>query len=255
MTALLEIKGLTKAFGGLMAVKDVNLEINRGEIFGLIGPNGAGKTTVFNLVSGMLPSTRGTVLYEEADISGESMHQIARRGLVRTFHLPTLFNNFTVLKNMLMGMHLHAEVGFWRSVFDTSYAKRREGEVLDRALKILQEVGLSDRKEDLASNLAHGHRRILQVAIGLGCEPGLLLLDEPMTGMNLQEVQEMMGLIKRLRENRGITIALVEHNIRAVMGLCDRIAVLNFGQKIAEGAPGEISQNQAVIKAYLGGSL
>jgi len=253
--ALLEIKGLTKAFGGLLAVKDLNLTIERGEIFGLIGPNGAGKTTVFNLVSGMLPCTRGMVFYDRANITELSMHQIASRGLVRTFQLPTLFNNFTVLKNMLMGMHLHAEVGLWRSLLDTSYAKRRESEVLGQALGILQEVGLDARKDELASNLPHGHRRILQVAIGLGCKPGLLLLDEPLTGMNMQEVEEMMGLIKKLRESRGVTIAIVEHNIRAVMDLCNRIAVLNFGQKIAEGTPGEISQNEAVIQAYLGGSL
>ena len=201
------------------------------------------------------PFHPGMILYEEANITGQSMHQIARRGLVRTFQLPTLFNNFTVLKNMLMGMHLHAEMGFWRSLLGTSYTKKRESEVLGRALEILQEVGLFARKDEVASNLAHGHRRILQVAVGLGCQPGLLLLDEPMTGMNMQEVQEMMGLIKKLRDNRGVTIALVEHNIRAVMDLCDRIAVLNFGQKIAEGAPGDISQNQAVIQAYLGGSL
>jgi len=252
---LLEIKGLTKAFGGLMAVKDLTLEIQKGEIFGLIGPNGAGKTTVFNLVSGMLPCTRGKIFYDGTLITGLSMHQIARKGLVRTFQLPTLFNNFTVLKNVLMGMHLQAEVNLWNSFFDTVHGKTRENGVLDRALGILQEVGLADRKDELASNLPHGHRRILQVAIGLGCEPGLLLLDEPMTGMNVQEVGEMMGLIKKLRERRGITIVIVEHNIRAVMGLCSRIAVLNFGQKIAEGTPGEISQNEAVVRAYLGGSL
>jgi branched-chain amino acid transport system ATP-binding protein len=138
---------------------------------------------------------------------------------------------------------------------DTSYTDSREGEILSRADGILQEVGLADRRDELANNLPHGHRRVLQVAISLGCNPGLLLLDEPMTGMNIGEVEEMMGLIRKLRENRGISFVIVEHNIRAVMGLCERIAVLNFGKKIAEGTPGEISQNEAVIQAYLGGSL
>jgi branched-chain amino acid transport system ATP-binding protein len=184
-----------------------------------------------------------------------NMYQIAGKGLVRTFQLPTLFNNFTVLKNVLMGMHLHAELGLWGALLASPRTKILEGEIHARADKVLQEVGLADRKGELASNLPHGHRRVLQVAISLGCEPGLLLLDEPMTGMNVQEVEGMMGLIRKLRENRGITIVIVEHNIRAVMGICDRIAVLDFGRKIAEGTPAEISQNAAVIQAYLGGSL
>ena len=183
------------------------------------------------------------------------MYQIAARGLVRTFQLPTLFSSFTVLKNVLVGLHLQAEVGFWKCLFDTSSTKRRESEILARANEILQEVGLADRKDELASNLPHGHRRLLQVAISLGCEPGLLLLDEPFTGMNMEEVKGMMGLIKKLKENRGITFVIVEHNVRALMDLCDRIGVLNFGKKIAEGTPMEISQNEGVIRAYLGESL
>jgi branched-chain amino acid transport system ATP-binding protein len=253
--ALLEIKKLTKAFGGLIAVDDLDLDINKGEIFGLIGPNGAGKTTLFNLISGMLPCTRGRVYYEREDITGLNMYQIAARGLVRTFQLPTLFDSFTVFENVLMGLHLEAEIGFWKSLFNTSYTKRRESEVVARANEILQEVGIADRKDELASNLPHGHRRLLQVAISLGSEPGLLLLDEPFTGMNMEEVKEMMVLIKKLEENRGITFVIVEHNVRAVMDLCDRIGVLNFGKKIAEGTPMEISQNEKVIRAYLGEPL
>jgi len=252
---ILEIKKLTKAFGGLIAVNDLDLSINKGEIFGLIGPNGAGKTTVFNLVSGMLPCTRGRVYYEREDITRLNMYQIANRGLVRTFQLPTLFNSFTVLKNVLMGLHLQAESGFWKFLFNTPYTKRHESEVLAKANEILQEVGLIDRRDELASNLPHGHRRLLQVAIGLGCEPKLLLLDEPLTGMNMDEVKEMMGLIKKLNENREITFVIVEHNVRALMDLCDRIGVLNFGKKIAEGTPTEISQNEDVIRAYLGESF
>lgn len=253
--ALLEIRNLTKAFGGLIAVKELNLEIHKGEIFGLIGPNGAGKTTVFNLVSGMLSCTRGKVYYEGEDITGGKMHQIAARGLVRTFQLPTLFSSFTVLKNVLVSLHLQAEVGFWRCLFPSSNTKTHESQVLARANEILQEVGLMDRKDELANNLPHGHRRLLQVAISLGSDPRLLLLDEPFTGMNMDEIRGMMGLIRRLREDRGITFAMVEHNMSAVMDLCDRIGVLNFGEKIAEGTPAEISHNENVIRAYLGGSL
>jgi len=250
--ALLELRQLTKSFGGLMAVHDLDLDIHKGEIFGLIGPNGAGKTTVFNLVSGMLSSTRGKVSYEGADITGLPMSQIAGRGLVRTFQLPTLFGSFTVLKNVLVGLHLQAEVGIWRSLFHSSKTKEVESRVFARAHEILKEVGLMNRKDELASNLPHGHRRLLQVAISLGCEPRLLLLDEPFTGMNMEEVKGMMNLIRVLRENRGITFVMVEHNMGVVMDLCDRIGVLNFGEKIAEGTPGEISRNERVIRAYLG---
>ncbi len=253
--ALLEIRKLTKAFGGLIAVDDLDLDIHKGEIFGLIGPNGAGKTTVFNLVSGMLSCTRGKVSYAGDDITGLPMHQIAARGLVRTFQLPTLFSSFTVFRNMLVGLHLQAEVGFWKSLFNTSDTKKRESEILARANEILQEVGLANRKDELASNLPHGHRRLLQVAISLGCEPKLLLLDEPFTGMNMEEVNEMMKLIKKLNQNREITFIIVEHNIKALMDVSHRMGVLNFGKKIAEGTPGEISKNESVIRAYLGGSL
>ena len=253
--ALLEIRKLTKAFGGLIAVDDLDLDIHKGEIFGLIGPNGAGKTTVFNLVSGMLSCTRGEVFYGGEDITGLNMYKIAARGLVRTFQLPTLFSSFTVFRNMLVGLHLQAEMGFWKNLFNTSDTKKRESEILARANEILQEVGLANRKDELASNLPHGHRRLLQVAISLGCEPKLLLLDEPFTGMNMEEVNEMMELIKKLNQNCGITFIIVEHNIKALMDVSHRVGVLNFGKKIAEGTPEEISKNESVIRAYLGGSL
>jgi branched-chain amino acid transport system ATP-binding protein len=253
--AILELRQLTKAFGGLMAVRDLDLEVHEGEIFGLIGPNGAGKTTVFNLVSGLLPCTRGNIRYEGKEITGLNMHKIVTRGLVRTFQLPTLFNSFTVLKNVQVGLHLQAEVGLWESLFRSSKTKNLESQVLARAHEILQEVGLTDRMDELASNLPHGHRRLLQIAISLGCGPRLLLLDEPFTGMNMEEIRGMMRLIKELREKRGITFVMVEHNMGVVMDLCDRIGVLNFGEKIAEGTPSEISQDERVIRAYLGGSL
>jgi branched-chain amino acid transport system ATP-binding protein len=250
--ALLETRKLTKAFGGLIAVDDLDLDIHQGEIFGLIGPNGAGKTTVFNLVSGMLSVTRGKVSYSGEEITGLPMYQIAGRGLVRTFQLPTLFGTFTVLQNVLVGLHLQAEVGFWKALFHSSKTNTLESRMLARAHEILNEVGLTDRKEEFASTLPHGHRRLLQVAISLGSEPKLLLLDEPFTGMNVEEVNEMMALIKRLNKNRGITFIIVEHNVKALMDLSDRIGVLNFGKKIAEGTPAEISKHEGVIRAYLG---
>ncbi len=200
----------------------------------------------------MLPSTGGKVFYDGKNIAGLTVSTIAARGLVRTFQLPTLFSSFTVLKNVLVGLHLQAEVGFWRSLFPSVKTKQIEGQVRARALEILQVVGLTDRKDELASNLPHGHRRLLQIAVSLGCEPRLLLLDEPFTGMNVEEIKGMMELIKELREKRGITFVMVEHNMSVVMDLCDRIGVLNFGEKIAEGAPAEISRHEGVIRAYLG---
>jgi branched-chain amino acid transport system ATP-binding protein len=253
--ALLELRKVTKAFGGLMAVHDLDLDIDRGEIFGLIGPNGAGKTTVFNLISGLLSCTRGKISYEGKEITGQKMHQIASRGLVRTFQLPTLFNSFSVMKNIRVGLHLRAEESLWRCLFRSPGTQAREREVLARAEEILREVGLTDRRDELANNLPHGHRRLLQVAISLGCDPRLLLLDEPFTGMNMEEIRGMMELIRDLREKRGITFVMVEHNMGVVMDLCDRIGVLNFGEKIAEGPPAAISQDEHVIRAYLGESL
>jgi branched-chain amino acid transport system ATP-binding protein len=250
----LETKGLTKAFGGLVAVDDLNLAVDKGEIVGVIGPNGAGKTTVFNLISGMLPCTRGKTYFNGETITGMSMHQIAERGLARTFQLPRLFGNFTVRRNMLMGLHLSAETGFWKCLFNSSKTKASESKLAARADEILEEVGLGGRKEELAYNLPHGLAKTLQVALSLGCNPALLLLDEPMTGMNMEEVQEMALLIRRLRDSRNVTFIIVEHNVRAVMGLSDRVAVLNFGKKIAEGRPSEIAQNGEVIRAYLGGT-
>jgi branched-chain amino acid transport system ATP-binding protein len=171
---------------------------------------------------------------------------------MRTFQLPTLFGTFTVLENVLVGLHLQAEVGFWKALFHSSKTNTLESRMLARAHEILNEVGLTDRKEEFASTLPHGHRRLLQVAISLGSEPKLLLLDEPFTGMNVEEVNEMMALIKRLNKNRGITFIIVEHNVKALMDLSDRIGVLNFGKKIAEGTPAEISKHEGVIRAYLG---
>ncbi len=250
--ALLEVQGLTRRFGGLVAVNDVSLSVETGEIRGLIGPNGAGKTTLFNLVSGTIPPTAGTVRFDGKDITRVPMHGLVRQGLVRTFQHAQLFPTFSVLKNVLVGLHVHARSGFWAGLIDSPLSRRHNGALQDQARAIIRFVGLEGREDEIAGSLSHGYKRILQVAIGLAPKPRLLLLDEPVAGMNHADVDRMMALVRGLRDKQGITVILVEHNIRAVMNVCDSISVLQFGRKIAEGPPMEVSRNQQVIEAYLG---
>ena len=250
--ALLEVQGLTRRFGGLVAVNDVSLSVETGEIRGLIGPNGAGKTTLFNLVSGTIPPTAGTVRFDGKDITRVPMHGLVRQGLVRTFQHAQLFPTFSVLKNVLVGLHVHARSGFWAGLVDSPLSRRHNGALYDQARDIVSFVGLRGREDEIAGSLSHGYKRILQVAIGLAPKPRLLLLDEPVAGMNHADVDRMMALVRSLRDKQGITVILVEHNIRAVMNVCDSISVLQFGRKIAEGSPMDVSRNQQVIEAYLG---
>ena len=251
MPPLLEIKGLTKNFGGLAAVRNLDFTVNKGELVGLIGPNGAGKTTVFNLITGILPPTNGRVVFKGEDITDLRADQVAQRGVVRTFQLTNLFMNYSTLQNVLMAQALHCRIGFWGALFNPSTTRNREEELHHRAMEILEVVGLVPLKDGLAKNLPHGHQRALGIAIALATEPELLLLDEPVTGMNPDETLTMMARINKIRDT-GVTVLLVEHDMRAVMGFCERILVLSYGSKIAEGSPQEIKENKEVIEAYLG---
>ncbi len=246
---ILEVQGLTKQFGGLTAVSDLSFSVEQGGIQGLIGPNGAGKTTTFNVISGFYAPSRGRILYQGRDIAGMRTSAIAALGLIRTFQATTLFQPLTVLDNVRVGCHLHARRGFFRTVF-TSDA-REEQATTEKSLEILAFFGLEKLKHDLTVNLPHGLQRALGMAVALAAAPRLLLLDEPFTGMNPEETRHMMTLVERVRD-RGVTVLLVEHDMQAVMGLCDRITVLNFGRLLAQGPPEEIKRHPEVIEAYLG---
>lgn len=248
---LFEVRRITKNFGGLQAVSDVSFSVLTGEIMGLIGPNGAGKSTVFNLISGFHPLSSGNVIFKGEDITGCKAHTIAKIGIGRAFQEVTLFMKLSVLENVLSGFHLYYQQSAWKSVLHTPAAKNEEKRARQEALEIIEFMGLSAVKDQPAQNLPHGHQKILGVCIALATHPTLLLLDEPLTGMHPEETEEMMRVIRHIRE-RGMTIVLVEHNIDAVMRLCDRIVVLNHGKKIAEGLPREIRNHKEVIEAYLG---
>ena len=248
---MLKIEGLEKRFGGLNAVSSLDININQGDIMGLIGPNGAGKTTVFNLITGYLKPTLGKVMLEDYDITGRSPHYIASKGIARTFQATNIFSEFTVLQNIVLASHLKSRTGFLRKVLHTPASRHNETEILEKSRAILELVGLDEFANATAQNLAHGHKRILGIAIALASEPKLLLLDEPLGGMNGEEVSETVRLIRKLWQEN-ITILLIEHNMRAAMSLCKRIVVLNFGRKIVEGSPEEVKEDDRVIRAYLG---
>ena len=250
---LLETSRLTKHFGGLAAVNDLTFHIEKGDIFGMIGPNGAGKTTAFNLITGVLSPTLGRVIYRNQDITKLRTSKIAEMGIVRTWQVSSLFANMTVLQSILIGCHLCSRIGFWEAIFGSSSKRRKENIGREKAMEILDLMGLTQYKDVFSKYLPHGLQRRLGIGIALGADPELLLLDEPVAGMNPEETLQSMELVKELNR-KGITILLVEHNMRAVMTTCHRIIVIHYGRKIAEGRPEEIVENEKVIQAYLGGA-
>jgi len=248
---LLEVRNITRIFGGLIALRDLSLDVNKGEILGLIGPNGAGKSTLFNIISGFIRPNKGKILFKSEEITGLRIDQVAQKGVARIFQEPTLFMQETVFENVLSGFHRHYTQPFWKAFFHTPGANAEEETKKKKAAQILAFMGLTSMADELASNLPHGYQRALAVAIALATDPELLLLDEPVTGMNPTETMEMVEKIKHIR-NKGITVLIVEHDMRAVMSLCDRIVVLSLGVKIAENMPSAIRKDEQVIEAYLG---
>lgn len=248
---MLEMKGITKVFGGLTALDDVSFTIRRGSITGIIGPNGAGKTTLFNIVSGIYAQTSGEVRLEDKDVSGLLPERLAKLGLMRTFQNVELFGQMTVLENVMVGLHTKGGSGFVSCALKFPGQIREERLMKEKALRWLDFVGLADLAETRASSLPFGKGRLLEVARSLAVEPRIILLDEPAAGLNSRETMELSTLIRKIRESE-VTIALVEHDMELVMDVCDSVVVLNLGRKLAEGTPREIQENPEVITAYLG---
>lgn len=250
--SLLKLNDITVAFGGLLAVSNFDLTVEDNELIGLIGPNGAGKTTVFNVITGFHIPVKGRVIFSGIDITGRSPNYIAKLGISRTFQNIRLFQNLTVLDNVMIGAQMHSHISYIHTLLRTPYFYKEEAKIEERAMKALKLLELDRLKDEIAKNLPYGDQRKLEIARAIATEPRLILLDEPAAGMNPRETDELMDMIKFLRDELELTILLIEHDMRVVMNICERVVVLNYGEIIAEGTPDEIKTKPEVLEAYLG---
>ena len=251
---MLKLENLTIKFGGLIAVNDVSLEIAKGSIFGLIGPNGAGKTTLFNLISGVYKPTSGNIIFQGKQIGGMPPYKVNELGIARTYQNINLFKKMTVLENVMVGCHTRSKEGIFGALLRTGRQKEEEKAIVKKSMEILEFMGLKDKADFLASNLSYGEQRRLEISRALASDPQLILLDEPAAGMNANEKLELNDTIKKINK-LGITVLLVEHDMKVVMNICDTVCVLNYGKKLCVGKPEYVQNNKEVIEAYLGGDL
>jgi len=249
--ALLEVRKLTKNFGGLCAIQDLDIDVLNSEILGLIGPNGAGKTTLFNIISGFFKPSSGTITFNGQDITGLKAYEVAKLGIARSFQACALFTKLTVLDNVFTGFHMHYKRSVWKELLRTGSAREEEKIMRQKAMELLDFTGLTSYQDKPADELSSGYRKLLAISIALATNPKLLLLDEPVTTLSPDKVEMIMELVRRVRD-AGTTVVVIEHNMKVIMDYCDRIMVLGYGEKLAEGSPQEIRESTGVAEAYLG---
>ena len=254
MAAILELRNVSKNFGGVKAIDDFSVILESGKIHGLIGPNGAGKTTIFNNITGIYAPTSGQIFFDGKDITGKKPHHVAQAGIGRTFQNIRLFSNLSALQNVIIASNMDARYNLLHTILRLPKYRQIEKGMMEKALRLLDAVGLKDKASERASNLPYGHQRKLEIARAMALEPKLLLLDEPAAGMNADESMELVEFVKKIKDDFGLTILMIEHHMDVVTNLCDSVTVLNFGKTIASGTPAEVKSNHVVIEAYLGGS-